>query len=325
MTTLLLSGCAAVQSVRDLVLGAPEPTVTPTAVPREPIPTFTPTQEGQAPTATPVVAEVAQQPTTPPVEEATATTPPEPTATETPAAAPKLVVSSPVNVRGGPGTDYGIIGAANPGDQFDLVGKNQQGDWWQICCINGQQGWIFGQLATVENAEGVEVAQNIPEPPPTALPQPTPVPAPTEAPAAAPPPSSDPCAGIGGDGCKFKVRNGPKFGGNGGQEIKLQLGFIHSGVEGGQAQGSYFVVLEKDGVRLPIGDNVRSVAKDKRSGTLGPYNYEYSLGVNVLPGNTVAGNYTMWVLDGNGERDSQNFSFNVPDGQGLIWIEWDQG
>ena len=321
MAMLLLSGCAAVQSVRDLVLGAPEPTVTPTAVPREPIPTFTATPEGQEPTATPVVVEI--QPTTAPVEEATTPPPAEPTATETPAAAPKLVVSSPVNVRSGPSTDYGIIGAANPGDQFDLTGKNAQGDWWQVCCVNGQEGWIFSQLATVENAESVEVAQNIPEPPPTAVPQPTPVPAATEAPA--PPPAADPCAGIGGDGCKFKVRNGPKFGGNGGQEIKLQLGFIHSGVEGGQAQGSYFIVLEKDGVRLPIGDNVRSVAKEKQSGTLGPYNYEYSLGVSQLPGNTVAGNYSMWVLDGNGERDSQNFSFTVPDGQGLIWLEWDQG
>lgn len=326
MALFALSGCAAVQGVRDLVLGAPEPTITPTPVPREPIPTFTATPEGQAaPTATPVVAEVAQQPTLPPVEEATATTPPEPTATETPAAAPKLVASNPVNVRGGPGTEYGIVGAANPGDQFDIIGKNAAGDWWQICCVNGQQGWIFGQLATVENTEGVQVAQNIPAPPPTTAPQPTAVPAPTEAPAAAPPPAAaDACAGIGGDGCKFKVRNGPKFGDNGGQEIKLQLGFIHSGVDGGQAQGSYFVVLEKDGVRLPIGDNVRSVALDKRNGALGPFNYEYSLGVGSLPGNNVAGNYTMWVLDGNGERDSQNFNFTVPEGQGLIWIEWDQ-
>ena len=45
----------------------------------------------------------------------------------------------------------------------------------------------------------------------------------------------------------------------------------------------------------------------------------------LSPGNTVAGNYVIWVLDGNRVRDSQNFSFTVPDGQGEVWIEFDQG
>jgi len=31
------------------------------------------------------------------------------------------------------------------------------------------------------------------------------------------------------------------------------------------------------------------------------------------------------VLDGNGERDSTDFTINVPDGQGEIWIQFDQG
>ena len=44
-----------------------------------------------------------------------------------------------------------------------------------------------------------------------------------------------------------------------------------------------------------------------------------------IPGNNVAGNYAIWVLDGNGERDSQTFSFTVPDGQGEVWMEFDQG
>ena len=170
-----------------------------------------------------------------------------------------------------------------------------------------------------------------PEPtpvPPTATPRPA-APWPTARPVqpTAPPPppaAADPCAGIGGDGCKWRVTGGPAFGENGGLELKLQFIFLHSGVAGGQPQGSYFVVLEKDGQRLPISDSVRSIARDASQGSLGKFNYEYSLGMDKLPGNTVAGNYTLWVLDGNGDRDSRNITFSVPANSGLIWIQFDQ-
>lgn len=169
-----------------------------------------------------------------------------------------------------------------------------------------------------------------PEPtaaPPTATPRaaaPAPTARPVQPTAAPPPAAADPCAGIGGDGCKWKKTGGPAFAENGGMELKLQLLFIHSGVEGGQPQGSYFIVLEKDGQRLPISDQVRSIALTSNDGLLGKYNYEYSLGADKLPGNTVAGHYRLWVLDGNGERDSQNFEFDVSANQGLIWIKFDQ-
>jgi hypothetical protein len=171
-----------------------------------------------------------------------------------------------------------------------------------------------------------------PEPtavPPTATRRPVaakPAPKPVQPPAPAPAPAaSDPCANIGGDGCKFRVTGGPSFGENGGQELKLQFAFIHSGIDGGQPQGSYFVVLEKDGQKLPISDSVRSVTGSPGQGSLGKYNYEYALSLDKLPGNTVAGNYTLWVLDGNGERDSRNVTFSVPGNSGLVWIKFDQG
>lgn len=165
-----------------------------------------------------------------------------------------------------------------------------------------------------------------PEPtpvPPTVTPRPTARPV---QPTAPPPPTAapDPCAGIGGDGCKWRVTGGPRTAENGGQELKLQLLFIHSGVEGGQPQGSYFVVVEKDGVRLPIPDSVRSVALTANQGMLGRYNYEFTLSVDKLPGNAVAGSYTLWVLDGNGERDSRDILFGIPANQGLLWIQFDQ-
>ena len=177
-----------------------------------------------------------------------------------------------------------------------------------------------------------------PEPPtpePTAPPAATatrrpaakPAPKPVQPTAAPPPPAAaaDPCAGIGGDGCKFRVTGGPSFGENGGQELKLQFAFIHSGIDGGQPQGSYFVVLEKDGQKLPISDSVRSVTGSPSQGPARQVQLRIRLGRGTqLPGNTVAGNYTVWVLDGNDERDSRNVTFSVPGNSGLIWIQFDQ-
>ena len=165
--------------------------------------------------------------------------------------------------------------------------------------------------------------------PPTATPRPQPTspPAPTNTPVPPPPPPAGDaaeCAALGGDGCKFKITGGPAFAANGGGELKLQLFFIHSGVDGGQPQGDYRVWLEKDGQKLPGFDDTTSLALSSQQGTLGKYNYEHKLGIDGLPGNTVNGNYVVWVLDGNRERDSLNFSFSVTDGQGEVWIQFDQ-
>ena len=167
--------------------------------------------------------------------------------------------------------------------------------------------------------------------PPTATSAPVPV-QPTDTPRPPAPPTNtpapvaaDPCANIPDDGCKFKLRNGPAFAANGGGELKLQVHFIHSGVDGGQPQGDYRVWLEKDGQKLLGFDDTTSIALQDQPGTLGKYNYEHKAGLDSLPGNAVAGNYVIWVLDGSRVRDSQNFSFTVPDGQGEVWIEFDQG
>lgn len=159
--------------------------------------------------------------------------------------------------------------------------------------------------------------------PPTATPRPqaTRPPAPTNTPA--PPPPADECANIGGDGCKFKLRGGPAFAANGGQELRLTFAFVHGG-RNDEAQGSYFIWLEKEGVgKLPVSDATRSVTGSMNQGPNGPFNYDYKLGLEPLGGN-VAGCYFGWVLDGNGERDSQTFRFCVPDGQGEVWMKFDQ-
>lgn len=87
----------------------------------------------------------------------------------------------------------------------------------------------------------------------------------------------------------------------------------------------FFIALEKDGQRVPVSDSVRSIALSANQNQFGRYNYEFKVPLGQLPGNTVVGSYRGWVLDGNGERDSRDFSFSVSEGQGEIWIQFDQG
>jgi len=289
----------------------PPPTWTPTATSVQLVNVdATPTPEPTSPP--PPTATLA--PTQPPASEPPTVTPPP---TNTPAPIAKVIVTAPqANLRQGPGVTYPRAGAVKQGSEFVVLGKNPAGDWWQIQ-INGQPAWIYGNLVRVENAESVQVAEAIPTPPPAPTQPPPPPPTATPKPAA-----PDPCANIGGDGCKWHVRGGPAFAPNT-FGLKLTFGFVHGG-RGDEPQGSYFVWLEKNGVKLPVPDSVRSVTGSMRNGPNGPYNYEYSIGLGDLPDKNIAGCYTGWVLDGNGERDSQNFQFCVPEGQGEVWMLFDQ-
>lgn len=335
---------------------------------RELVPTFTPTAEGVAPTPTATIEFAVSDAAPAPVLPAAGVTTTAPavtgtvpgvtntqgitaaaqvtstagatltaSGTPTPTAHAKLTVTQDlINVRSGPGLNYGLAGEATKDQAFDIIAKDSTGQWWQVCCVSGEPVWVYGELAKVENTDSVAVAQNLPAAPApvAAVSQPAPAesapaaePAPTDTPAApAPAPAADPCANIGGDGCKFKLRGGPAFTANGGSELKLTLAFVHSGIDGGQPQGSYFIVLLKDGQNLMIPDSVRSFDPSvaMREGPNGKYNYEYKVDLARLPGNSVAGNYTIWVLDGNGERDSEDYNFTVPDGQGEVWIKFDQ-
>ena len=99
---------------------------------------------------------------------------------------------------------------------------------------------------------------------------------------------------------------------------------MHSGINGGQPQGSYRVAMFKDGVELPMSKCAPSIALAKSSGPLGDYNFKCVLNLSELPGNSVAGNYRLYVLDGNGNRDSRDVTFGVPTDQGQVWIVFDQ-
>ena len=177
LATLVVAGC--VQS----------PSKTPVAPPtKTPKPTFTATANI---TAAPLVLPAATKPSTTPTSVATATAVPNPTpvpATPTPTA-PKLTANQNVNVRGGPGANYAKIGELTAGQSFDIIGKNNAGDWYQFS-FNGQQGWVRQDFVTLIGDAGVvQIAQNIPAPPPTARPAPPPQPT---APPAPPPPAAPP-------------------------------------------------------------------------------------------------------------------------------------
>ena len=190
LAALLLAGCpgdetpaateVAVAPTTQPEQQAEVPTTAPTATPVPPTPTPTavpPTATPEPPTATPKPPTPTPKPPTPTPEPPTATPEP-PTATPEPEPeTPQAVASRNMNVRGGPGTDYPAIGSATAGDSFDITGKAPDGSWYEVCCFGDEEkGWLSASLVTVEgDAAAIEVAADIPEPPPTptARPQPT--------------------------------------------------------------------------------------------------------------------------------------------------------
>jgi hypothetical protein len=199
LIALLLAGCPGNEpSVATEVAVAPTtqpeqqaevPTTAPTATPVPPTATPAP------PTATPEPPTATPEPPTPTPKPATPTPIP-PTPTPLPPTpepeTPQAVASRAMNVRGGPGTDFAVLASASAGDSFDISGKNEDGSWYQICCFAEEQpGWVSASLVTVEgDVAAIEVAADIPEPPPTATPAPTATPGPTSAaPTASAPPS----------------------------------------------------------------------------------------------------------------------------------------
>ena len=75
-----------------------------------------------------------------------------------------LVGYTDINVRGGPGTNYPVLGIVSIGHEYTITGRDPPGDWWQIS-YNGQKGWVFSNLVAASNTENVQVALVIPTPP----------------------------------------------------------------------------------------------------------------------------------------------------------------
>lgn len=165
LALLLLSGCTSSSS-------ANQSTSSPTSPARftshRPVPTFTNTPDSERrnrrqPTKkapTPIPRKV------------------QPTATQrvlTPTPSPPMAtINRNANVRGGPGTNYPIIGSASPGQSFPITGKNASEDWWEIS-FSGNSGWIYGQLITATASNNVEVVNVISLQPTSIPPTATPI------------------------------------------------------------------------------------------------------------------------------------------------------
>lgn len=107
------------------------------------------------------------------VEPESTPVPPAPTPAQ-----PRLIAGpSAVNVRRGPGLAYEKIGLLPAGMQAAVTGRS--GAWWQID-DQGQAGFVFGEIVTAFDVDGVpEVeAPALPEPTPTVAATPLPDPAP---------------------------------------------------------------------------------------------------------------------------------------------------
>lgn len=132
---------------------------TPPSATSTPPPTYTsvpPTPKLNMPTVTPL----------PPTDTPTSVPP-----TPTPRVPTVEIGGTAMNVRGGPGVNYVVVGTAQPGQRYVVTGKNPQGDWWQIN-FRGEYAWVFAQLVTATDAESVRMVRKIPTPPPTATPVP---------------------------------------------------------------------------------------------------------------------------------------------------------
>jgi hypothetical protein len=106
----------------------PRFTATPVAS-RTPLPTFTYT-----PTESPI--------------------PPTPSDTPTPSPTPPVVgviqSQQTVNVREGPGTNFGALTSLAPGTGVEVIGVSADGDWTNILMEDGSQGWVSSRLLFVQ-------------------------------------------------------------------------------------------------------------------------------------------------------------------------------
>ncbi|MEZ4705781.1 MAG: SH3 domain-containing protein [Caldilineaceae bacterium] len=177
------------------------PTVTPTPT-ETPLPTATSTSTNtplptNTSTATPIPS-ATPLPTDTPLSTSTPTRPPLPTNTSVPtvAAQPQngqFVANQSANLRGGPSTDYGVVGNVANSDKLEVIGKVGDGSWYQLA--NG--AWIAAFLVNGDGA-GVTIVNAPPLPVQATLEPAAIAPAPASAPSTS---SSDGEPFVCDDGC----------------------------------------------------------------------------------------------------------------------------
>jgi len=80
-----------------------------------------------------------------------------------------------LNVRGGPGTDYTVLGMLEPGTELTLLARSADGAWFQIAypVDSDGRGWVIGEFLEIQGApDGLPVAEASPAPTPSPTIQP---------------------------------------------------------------------------------------------------------------------------------------------------------
>ncbi len=68
-----------------------------------------------------------------------------------------LVNVEALNVRQGPGVDYGVVTVIHAADMLRIMGRNAAGDWYQVSLEDGRGGWVSAALVTVVGDASVPV------------------------------------------------------------------------------------------------------------------------------------------------------------------------
>jgi len=64
--------------------------------------------------------------------------------------APQLtVITEALNVRGGPGVTYPVVGLLEQGDEVTVIGQHPASGWWQVALSDGDTGWVSAGAAYV--------------------------------------------------------------------------------------------------------------------------------------------------------------------------------
>lgn len=76
-------------------------------------------------------------------------------------------VASSANLRGGPGTNYPIVGGLKVSEQFKIVSRIDDGSWFEIETGDGQRAWLAEFLVAnpPSSFEDIPVAADVPTPP----------------------------------------------------------------------------------------------------------------------------------------------------------------
>jgi hypothetical protein len=60
-----------------------------------------------------------------------------------------VLASTRINIRSGPGTNYGVLDVLPLGETVPVTGRNDETTWWQIQ-FNTRSGWVFAELTYPE-------------------------------------------------------------------------------------------------------------------------------------------------------------------------------